>query len=145
MAKLNIAVTGYFGTGSSAVIDLLREYQGVKVVPDMGRAYEHEIFYYPGGLFDLCSLLTHGNTPQGSDIYINNFINTMHRLNDYDYGWFGSYQKLFGDKVMKMTEKFVSTISEKREGTNSYHTVRSRKSLIKAALQLAAHLGYKLI
>lgn len=143
MGKLNIAVTGYFGTGSSAVIDLLREYKCVRLVPEIGRAYEHEIFYYPGGLFDLCSLLTNGNTPQGSDIYINNFINTMHRLNDYDYGWYGSYQKLFGNKVMQIADKFVATISERREGTNSYHTIKTRMSLVKAVLQLAAHIVYK--
>ena len=143
MRKLNIAVTGYFGTGSSAVIDLLREYKDVVVVPEIGRLYEHEIFYYPGGLFDLCTLLTHGNTPQGSDIYINRFFETMHRLNDYDYLWYGSYKKMFGDKVMRMTEEFVNSISEKRDGTNSYHYLKTRFDPVKAIKQIGASFLYK--
>ena len=143
MKSFNIAVTGYFGTGSSAVIDLLREYKDVKIVPEIGRLYEHEVFYYPGGLFDLYSLMRDGNTPQGSDIYINNFINTMKRLNDYDYVWYGSYQKLFGDSFMKLVNDFVVSISERREGSNSYHNVSSRFSIIKAAMQYAAKIIYK--
>lgn len=140
---INVAVTGYFATGSSAVIDLLREYDGVKVVPDCGYLYEHEVFYYPGGLFDLCTLLTHGNTPQGSDIAINNFVKTMRRLNDYDYIWYGSFKKLFGDKVMRITEDFVNSISERRDGSTSFHYLRTRFSLFKAFLQLAAKIVYK--
>lgn len=140
--KKNIAVTGYYGTGSSAVIDLLREYKGVEVVPDCGHLYEHEIFYYPGGLFDLCSLLTNGNTPQGSDIAINNFIDTMRRLNNYDYVWYGSFRRLFGDKVMKMTDEFVNAISERRNGSNSFHYVKTRFSIVKAMMQLAARIVY---
>ena len=142
-SKINIAVTGYFGTGSSAVIDLLREYRGVKILPEIGHLYEHEAFYYPGGLFDLYSLMRYGNSPQGSDIYINNFIKTMKRLNDYDYVWYGSYQKLFGDSFMKLVDDFVDSISEKREGSNSFHNVKSRFSLIKAAMQYAAKIIYK--
>ncbi len=43
--KLNIAVTGYYGTGSSAVTDLLREYDECVVVPYNNRNYEHVVFY----------------------------------------------------------------------------------------------------
>lgn len=143
MKSFNIAVTGYFGTGSSAVIDLLREYKGVRVVPEIGRLYEHEAFYYPGGLFDLYSLLGEGNTPQGSDIYVNNFIASMKRLNDYDYVWYGSYQKLFGDSFMNLVNDFVASISEKREGSNSYHNIKSRFSIIKALMQFLAGVFYK--
>lgn len=30
---MNVAVTGYYNTGSSAVLDLLQEYQHVSMVP----------------------------------------------------------------------------------------------------------------
>lgn len=143
MSKLNIAVTGYFGTGSSAVIDLLKEYKNVSVVPEVGHLYEHSIFYYPGGLFDLYSLMSNGNTPQGSDIYINNFLETIHRLNDYNYVWYGSYKKLFGDSVLNMSYDFVNSISEKRDSTNSYHNLKTRFSIIKALLQFASRIVYK--
>ncbi len=143
MNNLNIAVTGYYGTGSSAVIDLLREYKNVKVVPQVGHLYEHEAFYYPGGLFDLYSLMLNGNTPQGSDIYINNFIDAMRRLNDYNYVWYGSYHKLFGDSFMQLVDDFVSSISEKRDGSNSFHNIRTRFSVVKAAMQFVAKIIYK--
>lgn len=143
MRKINIAVTGYYGTGSSAVIDLLREYKNVTIVPQIGHLYEHEAFYYPSGLFDLYTLMRNGNTPQGSDIYVNNFISAMKRLNDYDYVWYGSYQKLFGNSFMRLVNDFVDSISEKREGTNSFHNIKSRFSFIKAAMQLIAKIVYK--
>ena len=40
-SKINVAVTGYFGTGSSAVVDLLKEYENVRVVPFENQSYEH--------------------------------------------------------------------------------------------------------
>lgn len=143
MKELNVAVTGYYGTGSSAVIDLLREYKGVSVVPEIGRLYEHMPFYVSGGLFDTYTLLSKGNTPLGSDKTINNFISAMKRLNDYDYVWFGSYRSLFGDQFMKSTYGFVDSISSRRTGENSTHIIKSRFSLVKAVMQFAAKIVYK--
>lgn len=143
MNIINIAVTGYFGSGSSAVIDLLREYKDSGVVPSIGRTYEHVAFYYPRGLFDLCTLLSNGNTPQGSDMVINGFIDSMNRLNYNNFDWFGSYRKLFGDGFINLVNQFVSEISEKREGSTSYHVLSSRFSPTKALVQQAAHLFIK--
>lgn len=141
--KLNVAVTGFYGTGSSAVIDLLREYKGVNVVPEIGRLYEHMPFYVSGGLFDTCTLLTHGNTPLGSDRIINNFIDSMERLNKYNFGWFGSYNALFGNQFIDAVNKFVKSISENRKGQNSNHIVRAYFSPVKALAQVAAKIIYK--
>ena len=140
---IDIAVTGYFGSGSSAVIDLLREYNHSGVVPAIGRTYEHVAFYYPGGLFDLCTLLSNGNTPQGSDMAINHFLDSMKRLNDNNFDWFGSYKHLFGDSFMDLVNNFVSEISEIREGSTSYHVLSSRFSPTKAIIQQLAHLFIK--
>ena len=41
--KVNVAVTGYFGTGSSAVVDLLKEYEDVRVAPFDNQSYEHNV------------------------------------------------------------------------------------------------------
>ncbi len=141
--KLNVAVTGFYGTGSSAVIDLLREYRGVNVVPPIGRLYEHMPFYVSSGLFDTCTLLTHGNTPLGSDKIINNFIDAMTRLNKYNFGWFGSYNALFGNQFIDSVYKFVNSISENRKGQNSNHIIRSYFSPVKALAQIAAKIIYK--
>lgn len=141
--KINVAVTGFYGTGSSAVIDLLREYDGVKVVPEIGRLYEHMVFYVSGGLFETCTLLLNGNTPLGSDKVINNFIDAMNRLNKYNFGWFGSYKSLFGNKFQDNVNQFVESISESRTGQNSSHIIKSYFSPIKALAQLAAKIIYK--
>lgn len=140
MAKRNIAVTGYYATGSSAVIDLLREYDEVKIVPEIGRLYEHVVFYTSGGLFDLCTLLTHANTPQGSDMILNHFVQAMKRLNDNDMVWFGSYKNLYGDKFQNIVDEFVNSIAKSRIAHTAEHVKYSRFSLIKATAQLAAHI-----
>lgn len=139
MTRTNIAVTGYYATGSSAVIDLLREYNEVKIVPEIGRLYEHVVFYTSGGLFDLCTLLTHANTPQGSDMIVNHFVQAMKRLNDNDMVWFGSYRHLFGNQFEQAVEEFVGSIAVKtRKASTAEHVKYSRFSLLKAAAQFAA-------
>lgn len=139
---MNIAVTGYWATGSSAMLDYLSEYQSVKIVPER-HPYEHLVFCYPNGLFDLFAKLKYGNTPQGSDIYINDFISSMRRLNDYEYVWYGSYKALFEDKFMNIVYSFVDAIAEKQnKRLTSYHNLRTRFSIRKAILQLAAKYYY---
>lgn len=143
MATTNISVTGYYATGSSAVIDLLREYNDMRVVPDIGYLYEHVVFYISGGLFNLCTLLLTGNTPLGSDMVLNHFVQSMKRLNDYDMVWFGSYKHLYGNEFMKIVDEFVKSISTSREGSSYEHVKYSRFSLIKATAQFCAHILQK--
>ena len=140
---MNIAVTGYVGTGSSAMIDLLREYDGIKIVPEQRASYEHDIFYRSGGLFDLCAIMNQGISPVCSDKVINRFIDTMENLYRYDYVWYGGYKTLVGDEFMRMVNKFVESISYRFEGSNSTHHLRTRFSPTKALLQFASHVVYK--
>ena len=44
---------------------------------------------------------------------ISTFITEMKRLNDYNYVWFGSYQKMFGNKFMDLVYEFVE-VSQKK-------------------------------
>lgn len=140
---LNIAITGYVGTGSSAMIDLLREYSGVKIVPDQRSSYEHDVFYRSGGLFDLCAILGQGTSPVCSDKVINRFIETMENLYRYDYVWYGGYKNIVGSDFVKMVNDFVASISYRFEGSNSTHQLRTKFSPVKALLQLASHVVYK--
>ena len=118
----------------------MREYNNVKVVPEIGYLYEHVVFYISGGLFDLCTLLQTANTPYRSDMVINHFVQSMKRLNDNDLVWFGSYKNLYGDEFMESVYDFVNSISTSRKGTTYEHVRYSRFSLIKATAQFAAHL-----
>lgn len=140
---MNIAVTGYVGTGSSAMIDLLREYDDVSIVPEQRKSYEHEVFYRSGGLFDLCAILGQGTSPVCSDKIINRFIDTMTNLYKYDYVWYGGYKNLLGDDFLKSVDDFVNAISYSFKGSNSTHQIRTRFSLTKALLQFAAHIVFK--
>lgn len=142
-SKINVAVTGYFGTGSSAVVDLLKEYGNVRVVPFDNQSYEHNVLYHHGGLYDVCALLSRGNTLYTSDKVISTFITEMKRLNDYNYVWFGSYQKMFGNKFMDLVDEFVQSIAEKREDKTTNHIVKARFSILKAAAQVVLRITQK--
>ena len=105
-----INAMGYSGTGSSAIVHLLSEYENT-VEPQMGK-YEHVVFYTPNGLFDLEDRLLLNNTIHNADAAINDFYKAMKRLNDNDFGWFGNYQKIYGDRFMKIVDDFISEITD---------------------------------
>lgn len=146
---INISVFGFYGSGSSAVIDFLREFDNVGVALDKNhkgvlRPYEHFPFVSSGGLFECVTLLTSVNSIYNSDKIINNFIKCNKRLNDNDFGSFGSYKRLVNDKFMKATNEFVEEIGARKVGNStSEHKVKVRFSLIMCALQLAARIVYK--
>ena len=101
---MNIAVTGYFGSGSSAVLDLLCEFDSVTTgLPDNIKSFEHTTLYQPGGIFDLEDKLLLGNDIHRSDEAIRTFKTEMMRLNDNNFGWFGSFKEMFGDEFEKIT------------------------------------------
>lgn len=134
--RVNVAVTGYFRTGSSAIVDLLKEYNDVRVVPYENKSYEHSLFYHHNGLYDVCTLLSHGNTAYTSDKVISQFVTEMKRLNDYNYVWFGSYHKQFGNKFMDLVYEFVDSIAEHREDRTVNHIKKTRFSLAKLCAQV---------
>lgn len=141
MEKINVAVTGYVGTGSSAIIGLLREFENFEV--SIADPYEHIVFYVPDGLFDLEYKLLHCNDPHRSDEAINSFINKMKWLSENNFGWFGSYENLYQQRFMNIVYDFVNEISKQGHGKwyNQYRKVKF--SLAKVPLQLAAKVVYK--
>ena len=81
--NLNLAITGFYGTGSSAVIDLLKEYEGVSISAPVETEYEHVALYYPGGLMDLYLVLSSEFcSVYNSDMIIHRFIQASKNLND---------------------------------------------------------------
>lgn len=107
---MRIIAAGYSGTGSSAIVHLLSEYEGV--TPCINGSYEHVLFYIPDGLFDLEDRLLNNNSIHMSDGAINRFYIAMKRLNDYDFGWFGGYKKRYGNQFMEAVNKFVERITQ---------------------------------
>lgn len=137
-----IAVTGYYGTGSSAVVDLLSEVDGVEFA--LGRRYEHTNLNCRDGLFDLEAILYSPNTCFYSrDMALNRFIDEMEKQYKYNFGWYGTYKKYLGKQYIESVYKFIGGICCKGTTKSLAHTLKARPSLIKAALQIAAHILIK--
>ena len=93
-----IAVTGYYGTGSSAVVDLLSEVDGVEFA--LGRRYEHTNLNCRDGLFDLEAILYSPNTCFYSrDMALNRFIDEMEKQYKYNFGWYGTYKNIWENNI----------------------------------------------
>lgn len=141
--RINVAVTGFVGSGSSAVIDLLKEFDVCENALGKDKPYEHIPLYTHNGLLELGSILQNVNSPHNSDMAINGFIDSMERLNNNNFGWYGSYKWYVGDKFQKATQDFVSSISKVVDGKTCEHTIKVKWSLIKVILQIAAKIVYK--
>lgn len=143
---MNIGVTGFYGTGSSAIIDLLREYDEVECAID--ERYEHYVFLLKDCLFDLGnSLFSESSNYMIVDKSINNFIDEMKRQNKYNFGWYGSYKNLTGNKFMNIVDNFVNEISYTKVLKKNFTQAKGvRFSLIKGVLQVGAAIlkGYKI-
>ena len=138
-----ICVTGFFSSGSSAVIDFLSEFDSTSFLNGREQ-YEHSLFYIGNGLFELYDCLFSDRS---------NYLSRSHALNDFvdltinqyekNYGWFGSYKKYIGKDFKSISDDFVSNIS-KSQGVAvdlaDYKGVHF--SLIKGILQIGAHFAY---
>lgn len=103
-----VLAVGYAGTGSSAIVHLLSEYDGFS--KGIKGTYEHILFYIPDGLFDLEDRLLLNNSFRMSDGAIKRFYEAMKRLNENDFGWFGGYKRRFGNEFWNNVEEFVSSL-----------------------------------
>ena len=124
---MRVFAVGYCGTGSSAIVHLLKEYSNCQ--DDFDSTFEQLLFYAPHGLFDLEDVLLHNNSLFRSDAAINDFYQAMKRLNDNDFGWFGGYQKKFGDKFMDIVNAFIDDLilyRTKGGWSNDYSYIKNK-------------------
>jgi len=132
MKKL-IVPTGYMGSGSSAVTDLLSEYKGVS---NDFKSYEYVFLHCPNGLFDLEDQLLIGNNAIKSDYAIRAFSNQMKKLYDKKFWWVGNYKKIIGPKFIDYTNEFVDKITEfKFPGYWYIHEEPDAKMILKLTLR----------
>lgn len=107
--KKIIVSSGYMGSGSSAVTDLLAEYRGTE---NSFRSFEYVFLHCPQGLFDLEDKLIIGNNALRSDEAIRTFRKEMKKLYDKKYYWVGDYKTKIGKNFMMETDKFLDEITE---------------------------------
>lgn len=107
--KRIIVPTGYMGSGSSAVTDLISEFKDCQ---NEYKSYEYIFLHCPNGLFDLEDKLLIGNNAVRSDEAIRSFEFQMQKLYNKKYWWVGNYEKIIGPNFKKMTDNFISNIQE---------------------------------
>lgn len=110
MKKL-IVPTGYMGSGSSAITDLISEIEGYDA--DTG-TFEYVFLHCPDGVFDLEDKLLIGNNALRSDEALHSFRKTMKQLYDKKYWWVGHYNKNLSPRFMEYTEEYVESLIQHR-------------------------------
>ena len=110
MDKKRVVIpTGYMGSGSSAITDLLDGIDGFNVSRSN---FEFVFLHCPNGVFDLEDKLLHGNNAVRSDEALHSFYNTMRQLYSKRYWWVGHYNQHIGEKFWIETEKYVDALKE---------------------------------
>lgn len=107
--KKIIVPTGYMGSGSSAITDLISEFRDCQ---NEFKTYEYVLLHCPNGLFDLEDKLLIGNNAIRSDEAIRSFENQMQKLYNKKFWWVGNYQKIISSNFMKITEEYINNIQE---------------------------------
>lgn len=118
-AVKHIVVTGFSGTGSSAIIDLLKEFDNCGV-PFNKKDYEDYFLTAPGALFDLEWKLLYNNDPHRSDEAFDTYMKMMTKLYKYDFRWFGGYRQNIGPQFIKNINEFVNNIAKSSDKTWYY-------------------------
>ena len=102
-----VVPTGYMGSGSSAITDLLSEIDGYDA--DQG-TFEYVFLHCPNGVFDLEDKLLIGNNALRSDEALRTFRATMKQLFDKKYWWVGHYNVNLCPEFMEYTEKYIQSL-----------------------------------
>ena len=101
-----ITTTGFYGTGSSAITDLMKEYDNVSCKSD----YELRFLYDPDCVSDLEYNIIENTNRHNSSHALKRFIKQMNNL---DHIWFiKRYQKYFSGYFTQAVNKYVSKLIE---------------------------------
>lgn len=110
--KRNIIIpTGYMGSGSSAITDLLEEVEGYA---SANGSYEYIFLHCPNGLFDLEDKLLNGNNALRSDEALHSFFYCMKALYEEKHWWFGDYKHKIGLSFLDDCIAFIDSIVDVR-------------------------------
>lgn len=104
-----IVPTGYMGSGSSAITDLVSEFRDCQ---NEFKSYEYVLLHCPNGLFDLEDKLLRGNNAIRSDEAIRSFELQMDKLYNKKYWWVGNYEKIIGKNFKSLTKDYISKIQQ---------------------------------
>ncbi len=98
-----ITSTGFGDSGSSAITDLISEYEGIK---SYGSEWECTFLHAPDGLGDLEEAVKEGHRLK-VDFAISRFLELSKRLDNQN-----NYRKAFKDKFFELSKQFVDEFTE---------------------------------
>lgn len=104
-----IVPTGYMGSGSSAITDLISEFKDCQ---NEHKSYEYVLLHCPNGIFDLEDKLLIGNNALRSDEAIRTFELQMNKLYNKKFWWIGNYENVIGKNFKNITNKYIRKIEE---------------------------------
>lgn len=137
--KRIIIPTGYMGSGSSVITDIMSEIEGV----DVSRGtFEYVFLHCPNGVFDLEDKLLIGNNAVRSDEAIHSFERTMRQLYDKKYWWVGNYKKNIGEGFWDATKEYIKSITDLE---SDYYWYYQENTTLKMFLRLCFNKVLKLI
>ena len=134
-----IVPTGYMGSGSSAITDLVSEFKDVR---NDFKSFEYVFLHCPEGLFDLEDKLLLGNNALRSDEAIRTFESRMKKFYDMKFWWVGNYKEKMSPEFMNITNDFINSLINYR--FNSYYYMQEEPNA-KIILKLLARKPFKIL
>lgn len=103
--------TGYMGSGSSAVTDLLSE---VKGYASNNGNFEYVFLHCPNGVFDLEDKLLKGNNTLRSDEALHSFYKCMQELYSDKHYWVADYKHKIDLEFIEYCNEFIDSLINKK-------------------------------
>lgn len=122
-----IAPTGYMGSGSSAITDLLSEFKSVDAKTG---SFEFVFLHCPDGVFDLEDKLLHYNNSLRSDEALHSFYQTMKDLYNKKYYWVGNYKTYVHEDFMKYVHEFMDEVIQFKPDFYWYYQENTDKKML---------------
>ncbi len=124
MKKIIIPLS-YMGSGSSAVTDLVSEFENVN---NKFGSFEYVFLHCPNGVFDLEDKLLTGNNALRSDEALHQFLKTMKNLFDKKYYWVGNYNKIISPNFYQRCIQYVDELTDFK--LDNYWYIQENTNLI---------------
>lgn len=121
--KKVIIPTGYMGSGSSAVTDLVSEFEGFRIPQ---KDFEFIFLHCPNGVFDLEDKLLVGNNAIRSDEALRSFRAAMKELYANPLWWPGRYKWKVGKGFMDLVDAYVDELTQFESDSFWYHQEKRR-------------------
>lgn len=136
-----IIPTGYMGSGSSAITDLLSEYKENYCPLDN---FEFVFLHCPNGVLDFVDKLIYNNNALKSSKDIDIFYNEMQKLYNKKHWWVGNYQNVIGPRFMQITNNYINSLIDcEYEGYWYVHEELNFKMYIKLIFRKPIKMLFK--